>query len=117
MGSTAPCLLPKLTALFCALNTAAVSEMGVTDTERSALKPEHPDKAGGGLVAVGCSRERSKGPISPVLGGWSRGHFTAGISEMQELPCLSLGSFVICSSPIFTLATSALQCSATEEKD
>lgn len=83
----------------------------MTGTERSPLKPEHPDRAG--TAAGGMQSQSSQG--QPLLSGVD-GPSRAGIAEVQELPSSSLGCSVSCGSPVFTLAASALQCSATGEK-
>lgn len=97
--------------------TVTVSEMGMTETERSSLKLEHPDKAGECLVTAGMQQlEEQRANLCCQWVDRSTSSSHVGISEMQELPGLSLSCFVICTSPVFTLATSGLQCSATEKK-
>lgn len=89
----------------------------MTETERSSLKLEHPDKAGECLVTAGMQQlEEQRASLCCQWVDRSMSSSHVGISEMQELPGLSLSCFVICTSPVFTLATSGLQCSATEKK-
>lgn len=89
----------------------------MTETERSSLKLEHPDKAGECLVTAGMQQlEEQRANLCCQWVDRSMSSSHVGISEMQELPGLSLSCFVICTSPVFTLATSGLQCSATEKK-
>lgn len=66
--------------------TVTVSEMGMTDTERSSLKPEHADKAGEGLVTAGMQQlEEQKANLSYHCVDGAVSTSSAGISEMQEL--------------------------------
>lgn len=80
--------------------TVTVSERGMTDTERSPLKPEHADRAGQGLLTAGMQQleEQRANPSCQWVDG-AVSTFPAGISAMQELPaCLwdSLSPVVHC---------------------